>query len=82
MVQGYQYKLNCLRITENYIRSISGTNGTSNELVRFEVQYDTNRRVMARAPQEIDVLAVLDLRSPCSRHLSCRGRPSFRSWPS
>ena len=61
MVQGYQYKLNCLRITEYYIRSISGTNGTSNELVRFEVQYDTNRRVMARAPQKIDVLAVLDL---------------------
>ena len=63
MVQGYQYKLNCLRITENYIyyRSISGTNGSSNELVRFELRYDTNRRVMARAPQEIDVLAVLDL---------------------
>jgi len=40
MVQGYNYRSNCLRITVNYtMEAFSGK--------RFELRYDTNRSVMA-----------------------------------
>ena len=39
-------------------------------------------KVWNRSPQDVDVLAVLDLWSPRSRPKSRRGRPSFRQRPS
>ena len=39
-------------------------------------------QVWNRSPQDVDVLAVLDLWSPRSRPKSRRGRPSFRQRPS
>ena len=41
-----------------------------------------DREVWSRGPQDVDVLAVLDLWSLRSHPRSCPGHPGFRLWPS